>query len=169
MKGVGASSRLWQLVDRVPAIPSSGGKLEPNLKILFYTLHWFALGGKVLPSSVFQGSIEFQNVGFSYPARLNAPIFRNLTLTLPPGSVTAVVGMSGSGKSTLASLLLRLYDVDFGQVLVDGYNVKDLDPMWLRKHVGIVSQVRSHLTCFCITLIKQGILSGTSFVLYLNC
>jgi ATP-binding cassette subfamily B (MDR/TAP) protein 10 len=120
MKGVGASSRLWQLVDRIPAIPS--------------------IGGKVLPSSVFQGTIEFQNVSFSYPARLDAPIFANLTLTLPPGSVTAVVGMSGSGKSTLASLLLRLYDVDCGQVLVDGHDVKDLDLMWLRKHIGIVSQ-----------------------------
>jgi len=52
----------------------------------------------------------------------------------------AVVGGSGSGKSTLASLLLRLYDPDKGQITIDGYNIKDLNPIWLRNHIGTVTQ-----------------------------
>ncbi|XP_062503697.1 ATP-binding cassette sub-family B member 10, mitochondrial-like [Corticium candelabrum] len=120
MKGVGASSRLWELTDRTPSIRSSGGI--------------------TLPVSSFHGTIEFQNISFAYPSRPDAPIFNDVTLTLPAGSVTAVVGMSGSGKSTLAALLLRLYDVDTGRILVDGCGVKDLDPTWLRRNIGTVSQ-----------------------------
>ena len=94
-----------------------------------------------MPVSSFHGTIEFQNISFAYPSRPDAPIFNDVTLTLPAGSVTAVVGMSGSGKSTLAALLLRLYDVDTGRILVDGCGVKDLDPTWLRRNIGTVSQV----------------------------
>ena len=56
--------------------------------------------------------------------------------------MVAVVGPSGSGKSTLAALLLRLYDPGRGQVFLDGQDVKDLDPSWLRRHIGTVSQVQ---------------------------
>lgn len=120
----------------------------------YTSCHWSSPGGRILPDAVFQGNLEFQNVGFTYPSRLDTPIFKDLTLRLPSGSVTAVVGASGSGKSTLASLLLRMYDVDSGQVLVDGCDVRDLDPRWLRRHIGLVSQVRSCLTCSCIILNK---------------
>ena len=62
-----------------------------------------------------RGQLEFQNVTFSYPTRKDAPIFQDLTLSVPAGTVMAVVGPSGSGKSTLVSLLLRLYDPDSGR------------------------------------------------------
>ena len=52
----------------------------------------------------------------------------------------AIVGPSGSGKSTTVSLISRFYDVDKGRVLIDGINIKNLDPQWLRKQVGLVSQ-----------------------------
>ena len=62
-----------------------------------------------------RGQLEFQNVTFSYPTRTDAPILQDLTLSVPAGTVMAVVGPSGSGKSTLVSLLLRLYDPDSGR------------------------------------------------------
>ena len=71
------------------------------------------LGGQMLPSEI-KGSIEFRDVHFTYPTRTEAPIFSGLSLRVPPGSLTAVVGASGSGKSTIASLILRFYDPDGG-------------------------------------------------------
>lgn len=62
-----------------------------------------------------KGKLEFHDVSFAYPTRKDAPIFQNLSLQVPAGTIMAVVGSSGSGKSTLVSLLLRLYDPDAGE------------------------------------------------------
>jgi ATP-binding cassette subfamily B (MDR/TAP) protein 10 len=90
MKGLGASTRIWQLIDTRPDIPISGGP--------------------VIPAGQFEGSIRFRDLSFAYPTRFDVPIFNNLNLSIPAGSVTAIVGSSGSGKSTIAALLLRFYD-----------------------------------------------------------
>ena len=66
-----------------------------------------------LPS--IQGNMLLKGVSFSYPSRIDVPIFSNLSLDIPAGLVTAVVGPSGSGKSTLSSLLLRFYDPQAGE------------------------------------------------------
>lgn len=63
----------------------------------------------------FQGALQFRNVHFAYPARPEVPVFRDFSLSIPAGSVTALVGPSGSGKSTVVSLLLRLYDPGAGE------------------------------------------------------
>lgn len=63
----------------------------------------------------FQGALEFKNVHFAYPARPEVPIFQDFSLSIPSGSVTALVGPSGAGKSTVISLLLRLYDPASGE------------------------------------------------------
>lgn len=68
-----------------------------------------------------------------------------MNLHLQPGRSIALVGRSGCGKSTIASLIMRLYDPDKGRVLLDGVDIKDLDPVWLRSHIGFVSQVRFEL------------------------
>ncbi|XP_048240806.1 ATP-binding cassette sub-family B member 10, mitochondrial-like isoform X1 [Haliotis rufescens] len=94
MRGLGASSRLWQLVDREPRIPVAAG-LSPSMSP--------------------QGNINFNNINFHYPSRPETTIFSDLSLNVPSGSVTAVVGPSGSGKSTLGSLLLRMYDPTQGK------------------------------------------------------
>lgn len=94
-----------------------------------------------MPAKDPAGQITFQNVSFTYPSRPDARVIHNLTLDIPEASVTAVVGASGSGKSTLAALLLRLYDPDSGALLLDGQLVGQLDPRWLRSHIGYVSQV----------------------------
>lgn len=90
-----------------------------------------------------RGDIIFKNIIFSYPSRPQHIILNSLYLILPSGTTTAVVGASGSGKSTLAALLLRLYDPESGEVLLDKTPVRDYDPVWLRKNIGIVSQVSS--------------------------
>jgi len=120
MKGIGASGRLWQLIDRNPTIPLTGG-LRPAM----YDL---------------SRGIQFKDVHFTYPSRPDMPIFQGLNLEVPAGSITAVVGPSGSGKSTLGSLLLRLYDPELGQVIVGGHDVRALSPDWLRGAVGTVHQ-----------------------------
>ena len=70
-------------------------------------------------SGKFQGKIEFRDVWFRYPSRLGQWIFKGLNLTVLPNEVVAIVGESGAGKSTFINLLLRFYDPEFGQVLVD--------------------------------------------------
>lgn len=97
--------------------------------------------GGLVPTKEPAGQITFQDVSFTYPSRPDTRVIRNLTLDIPEASITAVVGASGSGKSTLAALLLRLYDPDSGTVLLDGQPVGQLDPRWLRSHIGSVSQV----------------------------
>lgn len=103
-----------------------------------------------MPAKEPAGQITFQNVSFTYPSRPDTRVIHNLTLDIPEASITAVVGASGSGKSTLAALLLRLYDPDSGTVLLDGQPVGELDPRWLRSHIGSVSQVCIPRHCDCL-------------------
>lgn len=97
------------------------------------------LGGFV-PTSEPSGDISFDNVTFSYPTRPSKKILENLNLKLEPGKSLAIVGGSGSGKTTIALLLLRLYEPENGMVKLDGRDIKDFDPMWLREHIGTVNQ-----------------------------
>ncbi|CAG2053292.1 unnamed protein product [Timema podura] len=136
-KGLGASTRLWELIDRTPAIPLTGG---------------------LVPITEPRGHITFQHVTFRYPARPDSVILKDFTLDIKPGSVTAVVGASGSGKSTLASLLLRLYDPESGEVMLDGTPIRQIQVDWLRKHVGVVSQEPVLFS----SSIKDNILYGAS-------
>jgi len=72
-----------------------------------------------------KGNIEFKNVKFSYPCKKDQIVFNNLNFTIKSGSTVSIVGFSGAGKSTIASLIQRFYDVDEGEVLIDGINIKD--------------------------------------------
>jgi subfamily B ATP-binding cassette protein HlyB/CyaB len=86
-----------------------------------------------------KGSIEFRNVTFRY--RPGGPeILKNICLSIKPGEVIGVVGRSGSGKSTLAKLVQRFYIPEMGQVLVDGVDVAQANPAWLRAQIGVVLQ-----------------------------
>ena len=85
-------------------------------------------------------SICFNNVTFSYPTKKNTKIIDNFNLKAEPGKTIAIVGSSGSGKTTLTNLLLRFYDVDKGNILINGVDIKDIDLSWLRANIGIVSQ-----------------------------
>ena len=85
------------------------------------------------------GNIAFEHVGFRY--RVDGPeILHNVSLNIPAGQVIGIVGPSGSGKSTLAKLAQRLYVPERGRVLVDGVDVAQVDPAWLRRQIGVVLQ-----------------------------
>ena len=85
----------------------------------------------------FEHQIEFRNVSFRYDKKW---ILRNINLTIPKGKTIALVGQSGGGKSTLVDLIPRYYDVQEGEVLIDGVNVKDLGIHDLRQLIGNVNQ-----------------------------
>jgi len=87
---------------------------------------------------VAQGEVAFHSVLFAYDAR--RPIFDGLSIRLPAGRTTAVVGSSGAGKSTLSRLLYRFYDPDAGRILIDGQPIDTVTQASLRKAIGIVPQ-----------------------------
>jgi ABC-type multidrug transport system fused ATPase/permease subunit len=85
-----------------------------------------------------RGEVTFDHVTFGYdPAR---PVIHDLSLSIPPGEVLAIVGPTGHGKSTLVQLLSRFYDVQHGAVRLDGNDVRTLGQQDLRRHVGVVLQ-----------------------------
>ncbi len=82
--------------------------------------------------------IEFKNISFGYEEA--SPLFENFNLHIKPGQRVAIVGENGAGKSTLTKLLLRLYDADYGEILINGKNIKDYDIHGLRLNIGTVFQ-----------------------------
>lgn len=88
---------------------------------------------------VFEKEIAFKDVTFSY-ATSEEPVLKNLNLTIAKGKTIALVGPSGSGKTTISNLLPRFYDVDSGQIMLDGHDVRDLKIHSLRGKLGIVTQ-----------------------------
>ncbi|MGG1678576.1 ABC transporter ATP-binding protein [Neobacillus sp. NRS-1170] len=86
-----------------------------------------------------KGQVEFQNVTFSYPGA-EMPAISNISFSMKPGEVTAIIGGTGSGKSTLINLIPRFYDVDSGKILVDGIDVREMTQENLRSKIGFVPQ-----------------------------
>ena len=84
------------------------------------------------------GSVEFENVSFSY--QKGRKIIDDVSFDVPDGHVLGIVGHTGAGKSTLANLLMRMYEVDEGEIRIGGYPVKDLELATLYRHIAIVSQ-----------------------------
>ncbi|MEA5577805.1 ABC transporter ATP-binding protein [Anabaena sp. UHCC 0451] len=83
--------------------------------------------------------ITFEDVNFLYPAQ-NKPALENISLFIPKGKTTALVGYSGAGKSTIISLIFRFYDVTSGEIYIDEYPIKELDLATWRSHIALVSQ-----------------------------
>lgn len=94
--------------------------------------------GRELDSNHIQGEISFSNVSFAYSDE--TPVLDQLSFTIPARKITALVGPSGAGKTTICHLILRLFDPDAGTVFLDGIDLKELNPTWLRKQVALVSQ-----------------------------
>ncbi len=96
-------------------------------------------GKKFVQSPKFTGNIEFVNVTFSYPGA-EIPAIKNVSFIIQPGEHIAIIGRIGSGKSTIEKLLLGLYEPDEGQILVDGIDIRQIDPADLRKNFSYLSQ-----------------------------
>lgn len=86
-----------------------------------------------------RGELEMRDVGFAYPGA-DQPVLSGISFTARAGETTAIIGSTGSGKTTLVNLMPRLFDVTSGAVLMDGVNVRDLDPDLLWGHIGLVPQ-----------------------------
>lgn len=103
------------------------------------------------------GDVEFRNVTFTYPGR-DVPALRNINLKIPAGKTVALVGRSGSGKSTIASLITRFYDIDEGEILMDGHDLREYTP---RRYVTRLLWCRRMSICLTIrlptTLLTQGL------------
>ena len=128
MRSAGAASRVFAIMDRKPEmmpVPLSGvGADQCDDRCV-----------EPLPLPV-----AFRDVSFAYPNRPDTPIANNLSIDIAAGEVVASVGGSGSGKSTCASLLTRLYDVQGGQIMVGGKDIRDYEPSDLRTLIGVVAQ-----------------------------
>jgi ATP-binding cassette subfamily B protein len=86
-----------------------------------------------------RGTLEMRDVGFHYPGA-DEPVLTGITLTARPGMTTAIIGSTGSGKTTLLNLVPRLFDATSGAIVVDGVDVRDLDPETLWARIGLVPQ-----------------------------
>lgn len=110
-------TRIFDYYDKEVTIKSKPGAVQPSLE---------------------QTEISFRHVTFTYEQK--EPILKDITFTIPSGSMVAIVGPSGAGKSTLVNLLLRLYDVNAGEITVSGTDIRDFDLTYLRSNIGVVTQ-----------------------------
>jgi ATP-binding cassette, subfamily B, multidrug efflux pump len=102
-----------------------------------------------------RGTVELRGVSFSYPGA-SAPVLRDISLRVEPGTTTAVIGSTGSGKTTLLSLVPRLFDATAGTVLVDGADVATIDPETLYARIGLVPQRAYLFTGTVATNLRYG-------------
>jgi len=94
---------------------------------------------KIIIDNTISPKIEFNNITFSYP-KSDEKIFDNFSLTISPGEKIALVGENGAGKTTLIKLLARFYDVNSGEILINGHNIKDLELSSWYKMLGVLFQ-----------------------------
>jgi ABC-type multidrug transport system fused ATPase/permease subunit len=118
IKAISSTVLLLQVIKREPAIRFKGGKTLDKI----------------------EGRISFRNVTFRYPSRPKVEVLKDFSLEIEPGQSVAIVGPSGSGKSTIVHLLEKWYEAEAGEILLDGVDIKEIDPMWLHRYVGIVQQ-----------------------------
>jgi ATP-binding cassette, subfamily B, multidrug efflux pump len=112
-----SAERIFQLLDKREMLPVAASARRPEQ---------------------LRGEIEFRGVTFAYEP--GQPVLRDFSLRIRAGETLAVVGATGSGKSTIINLLERFYDPQQGAVFLDGVDLRDLDPDWLRTQVGLVMQ-----------------------------
>jgi len=124
-RAVGATERVFDLLDEpieeidLQPMPPSGGSLDDKK---------------------FHGEVEFQGISFAYPSRKDFPVLKNISFKANKGETIAIVGPSGAGKSTITNLILRFYNPDAGNILIDGKNAMDYSLTELRSQMAIVPQ-----------------------------
>uniref|UniRef100_A0A0N5AN58 ABC-type antigen peptide transporter n=1 Tax=Syphacia muris TaxID=451379 RepID=A0A0N5AN58_9BILA len=118
MQSVGASRKVFDYIDRKPDLTTDGTYINEEMR----------------------GHVEFRNVNFSYPTRPNITVLKNLSFTVEPGETVALVGPSGGGKSSCIALLEHFYNLNGGEVLIDGVPVEDFDHGFIHKKIALVGQ-----------------------------
>jgi len=132
--GAGTVSEVWGELQR------AAGATERLMELLATQPQIVAPAAPLAPPSRGSRAIEFDAVGFNYPARPGVAAMRSFSLRIAPGERVALVGPSGAGKSTVFSLLLRFYDPQLGAVRIDGIDVRDMEPRELRRLMAVVPQ-----------------------------
>lgn len=131
MQAVGASRKVFELIDREPNV-NNDGRIAPDGR-----------------NAKIEGRIEFRHVSFSYPTRPDLPIMNDLSFTVNPGEVVALVGPSGGGKSSCIAMLEHFYEPDSGEVLLDGVPIRDYDHHFLHTKVSNYQESSNYyLGCF---------------------
>lgn len=118
-KAIGATERVFELLDEIPEKISN--KHSDSIDKI-------------------KGNVSFKNVAFCYPSRKEIQVLKEVSFNADFGQKIAIVGPSGAGKSTIATLLLRFYDIDAGEILIDGKNIYEYDLETLRENMSIVPQ-----------------------------
>lgn len=108
------------------------------------------------------GNLELRHIKHIYPSRPEVTVMNDVSLIIPAGKKTALVGASGSGKSTIVGLVERFYDPVGGQVFLDGHDVSTLNLRWLRQQISLVSQEPTLFGTTIFNNIRQGLI-GTKF------
>ena len=139
---ISAAAKIFNTIDRVsPLDPTS----EQGLKLEHV-----------------EGNVELRNIKHIYPSRPEVTVMQDVSLIIPAGKKTALVGASGSGKSTIVGLVERFYDPVGGQVLLDGHDVSELNLRWLRQQISLVSQEPTLFGTTIFENIRHGLI-GTKF------
>ncbi|XP_027709342.1 ATP-binding cassette sub-family B member 9 isoform X1 [Vombatus ursinus] len=118
MQGVGAAEKVFEFIDRQPTMVHDGTLAPDHL----------------------EGRVDFENVTFTYHTRPHTQVLQNVSFTLSPGKVTALVGPSGSGKSSCVNILENFYPVEEGRVLLDGKPISSYEHKYLHRVISLVSQ-----------------------------
>lgn len=146
-QAVGAADKVFELIHRkpkrtLPAISDAAERemAQRNMQRIraVEQIQRYRLAG-VKPSAC-SGEVTFNRVTMYYPARPQRKILDEISLFVPSGSVTALVGPSGGGKSSIISLIQHLYESSSGDVFIDGIKIHDLSPEWLSANIAVVSQ-----------------------------
>lgn len=119
-KTVGASERIFELLDETSEVSVEESAKEPESHVL--------------------GEIQYNDVHFAYPSRADLPVLKGISFHVKAGEKIALVGYSGAGKSTIIQLLMRFYNHQSGEILIDGKSVSDYGISELRKNIAIVPQ-----------------------------
>jgi ATP-binding cassette, subfamily B (MDR/TAP), member 1 len=109
-----------------------------------------------------EGNLELRHIKHIYPSRPEVTVMQDVSLVIPAGKMTALVGASGSGKSTIVGLVERFYDPVQGQVFLDGHDVSTLNLRWLRQQISLVSQEPTLFGTTIFENIRHGLI-GTKF------
>lgn len=129
---------LWPLVDLGQTFDQYQRAMASTNRILdLMKTQSNILDGKT-PLTDVRGDVVFEDVSFAYKDR--EPIIQNLSLSMPAGQTSAIVGATGAGKSTVVKLMLRFYDVKSGRITLDGHDLRDLRAQSIRSAIGFVSQ-----------------------------
>lgn len=137
IRGMTAGSRVFEYL-----------AIEPKVDLV---------AGSIISDEDLKGEIRFEGVTFAYPSRPDQVVLKDFNLTLKEGQTVALVGSSGSGKSTVAALLERFYEPLNGAIYIDGVNLQEISPIWLRNEViGYIDQQPILFGCSIKENIKYG-------------